>query len=228
MARGWARCLLGDAEGLDEMREASDAAQSQGSHPLPMVNYAVAYSPLQAQSQRSPSTAEGLACTSGDWGGSRCGCSPMSSSPNGMPACGMNSFRSLAIELRLEAACDLWSLAGVRACKALLHYGRGEVDAALSLAGWSLSTARAAEVGDLTIFALAVSGAVNGGRSPTVARRHLAELEGLFNQGFVFSGAAVLPYILRAAHAVGSVLRGAIDKASRLRLPDAPGRAGIR
>ena len=137
MARGWARCLLGDAEGLDEMREASDAAQSQGSHPLPMVNYAVALTATAGPVVAIPVYSRGLEILH-ERGLGRLEVRMQSNVVQSKWDAGLwDEFlsESHAIELRLEAVCDLWSLAGVRACKALLHYGRGEVDAALSLAG---------------------------------------------------------------------------------------------
>ena len=207
MARGWARCLLGDPEGLDEMREASEAAQSQGSHPLPIVNYAVALGNSAGPLAALPVYARGLEVLHARGLGRlevRMEANVLMTKwmaglwDEFLHECG-------AMEERLEASCDLWSLAGLRDSKALILWARGETETAASLAEWSLRTARAAEVRELIVHALAVSSAVSVESGLNGVARYLEELERLFPRGFVFNGADVLPFILRTMHRVGDV-----------------------
>ena len=207
MARGMARCQLGDASGLDDMREASEAALTQGVGPVAVGNYAIVTHMLEGPLAAMPifKQAIGLCrnrgrrdlelsvrgalleaqCDAGAWD------EALSTSPELMEM--------------LEAAGDVWALIGVKAALAVVLARRGETELALPLIDWSLERARDAQVPLQLSLALVAAGAVFADAGRLSARELLEELPGVFDSSFAYYKVYDLPQMLRTAHAVGAL-----------------------
>ena len=205
MARGSARCQLGDVGGLDDMREASDAAAAQGLDPILVANLAITTYAVEGPLAALPICEQcvGLCrdrglryievamrgamleaqCDGGAWD------EALASS-------------SEVIEM-LEAAEDIFALVEVQVSLHVLQARRGETDSASPPVEWSLERARGLGMPTLLSFTLVAAATACAHADPSAARRLLEELPDTLDSSFAYYRVCDLPQMLRTAHSTG-------------------------
>ena len=201
MARGWARCHLGDLGGLDDMHDAAKASKAQGLYPLPLINYAAALMALRGPVASLPahlaaveaSSARGLErlevrllgngilgkCQAGRWD------EALADSGDVMD--------------RAEAAHDVFTLIYLRTWLALLHAFRGDVATAIQLSDWASARTRESGESECAVAALITSSTIVVKSDPVLARRYLDELLEVLTPALAFSVMDMFPHALRTA-----------------------------
>ena len=207
MARGIARCQLGDVDGLDDLREASEAALTQGVGPIAVFHYAYGTHVVKGPSAAVPIFEQGIVLCR-DRGRRD---SEISGRENLLEAqCDAGAWdevlaASPEVLNMAEAAGDVWSLIGVKTALALLLARRGETDLSMPLILWSLQRARESRLPILLPDALVAAATVYAGIDEAVARRLLDDLPDSLDSAFAYYCVCQIPQMLRTAHKVAAV-----------------------
>ncbi len=205
MARGSARCQLGDVGGLDDMREASEAAAAQGLDPILVANYAITTYAVKGPAAAVPICEQCLGlcrdrgllylevamraalleaqCDGGAW----------------------DEVLATSSELMdmLEAAEDICTLVEAQVSLRVLRARRGEIDPALPPIEWSLERARDLRMPVLLSCVLVAAATAYALADRPAARELLEELPDILDSSFAYYKVCDLPQMLRTAHLVG-------------------------
>ena len=228
MARGSARCQLGDVGGLDDMREASEAAAAQGLDPILVANYAITTYSVDGPAAAVPICEQcvGLCgdrglryievamrgalleaqCDGGAWD------EALATSPELMDM--------------LEAAEDICALVEAQVSLRVLRWRLGETDPALPPFEWSLERARGLRMPVLLCCVLVAAATAYAAADRPAARRLLEELPDILDPNFAYYKVCDLPQMMRTAHTTGP-----LELAERLTVwiePRSPGQRCAR
>ena len=206
MARGGARCQLGDAGGLDDMREASEAAVTQGVGLIALYNYALVTLSVEGPLAAVPLFKQCIGlCTDRGLRGYEIGMREALLEAQ-CDAGAWDEALSTSREVMEgpEAAEDVLGLISARVRLAVVLARRGETELAAPLVQWSLERARASHMPELVSDALVAAATVYADVDATAARRLLEELPDGLDAGFATEGVYLLPQMLRTAHGVGA------------------------
>jgi len=201
MARGYARCHVGDLGGLDDMRVAAKASKSQGLYPLPIMNYEVALLALRGPVACLPAHLDAVEAFSGR-GIERLEVRLLC---NGLTIdCVAGRWDKALRESgaaidRLSGAHDVGALVFLKASLALLHVSRGDIEAARPFVDWALERAREAAEPEYSVAALIASSSLVVKSDPALAHTYLGELLETLSPGLSFGCMDMLPHALRTA-----------------------------
>jgi tetratricopeptide (TPR) repeat protein len=206
MARGLARCDLGDVGGLDDLREASEAVVAQGADPYPVVNnYAIEMQLLQGPVGALPVCRLCLElCRDRNFHIAELDARAMMVEVQFEGGAWDDALEtSIGLIESLEAHEEAWSLVDLRSTLALLLARRGRRVEALRLVEWSLERARQMPVQNLLCSALVVASSAHASVDQGAALALLRELQGALDPSFAVYGVYRYPEMLRTAHLVG-------------------------